>query len=316
MIKHIENEHLWCEKYRPQTIEECILKEKTKDEFNAILEGGKIPNMLLSGPPGTGKTTTAKALCKELDLDWMVINASNERGLDVIRDKIMSFASTVSLSGNGKCFILDEADHLMPATQAALRNASEDLSNGCSFIMTANYPNRIIDALHSRFVNIDFSASSKELEAMQAKFYGRVCSILENENVSYDDRILIEVIQKFFPDNRKILNRLQQYARGGNTIDQGILMSMEEVSLDGLIGAMKNKKFKQITQWSADNALNDTSVVYEKLYQRMKDYIEPDSIPDAIAILEDYQRHDSTVPSKELHLSALGTELMVTVSFK
>lgn len=311
-----DGEKLWVEKYRPTKIDQCILKSQTKSEFHQILSTGHIPNMLLSGPPGSGKTTTAKALCKELDMDWMVINASNERGLDVIRDKIMSFASTVSLGGNGKCFILDEADHLMPATQAALRNASEELSKNCSFIMTANYPNRIIDALHSRFVTIDFGADKKELERMQAEFYVRVCDILDQEQVDYDDAVLVQVVQKYFPDNRKILNKLQQYARGGNVIDTGILMSMEEVSIDKLIESIKNKKFKAIAQWAADNADNDTSVLYEKIYKELKNFVKPASIPDAIMILEEGQRWDSTVPSKELHLAAVSVELMTSLEFK
>lgn len=310
------DEKLWVEKYRPNKIRDCILKEKTKQEFLQIIKTGHIPNMMLSGPPGSGKTTAAKALCKELDLDWMIINASNERGLDVIRDRIMSFASTVSLGGNGKCFILDEGDHLMPATQAALRHASEELSKNCSFIITANYPNRIIDALHSRFVNIDFSADPKELERMQAEFYMRVVSILEQEQVDYDDAVLVQVVQKFFPDNRKILNRLQQYARGGNTIDTGILMQMEEVSIDALLKAIIDKKFKQVVQWASDNAMNDTSILYETLYKELKRVVEPNSIPDAIMILEDYQRYDSIVPSKELHLAAMATELMTSVDFR
>lgn len=315
-IAYNDSEKLWVERYRPTKIEDCILKEKTRKEFTNILETGHIPNMLLSGPPGSGKTTTAKALCKELDMDWMIVNASNERGLDVIREKIMSFASTVSLGGNGKCFILDEADHLMPATQAALRNASEELSSNCSFIMTANYPNRIIEALHSRFVTIDFGADKNELEVMQAQFYGRVCSILEQEGVEYDDAVLIQVIQKYFPDNRKILNKLQQYARGGNSIDTGILMSMEEVSIDTLIAAIHNKKFKAITQWAANNSDNDTSVLYEKIYKELKNFVEPSSIPDAIMILEEGQRWDSSVPSKELHLAAVAVELMTSLEFK
>lgn len=316
MVDIVEGEKLWVERYRPSRIEECILKEKTKKEFKEILSSGNIPNMLLSGPPGSGKTTTAKALCKELDMDWMIINASNERGLDVIREKIMSFASTVSLGGHGKCFILDEADHLMPATQAALRNASEELSRNCSFIMTANYPNRIIDALHSRFVGIDFGADKKELERMQAEFYMRVVDILDQEGVEYDDAVLVQVVQKYFPDNRKILNKLQQYARGGNIIDTGILMTMEEVSIDKLVEAIRNKKFKQITQWAANNADNDTSVLYEKLYKELKNFVEPSSIPDAIMILEEGQRWDSTVPSKELHLAAVAVELMSSLEVK
>lgn len=315
IIDYNKNEKLFVEKYRPSKIENCILKQKTRQEFNNILENGHIPNMLFSGQPGSGKTTAARALCDELDMDWIIINASNERGLDVIRDKITSFASTVSLTGNGKCVILDEADHLMPATQAALRNASEELSASCSFIMTANYPNRIIEALHSRFVTIDFNSDKKELEQMQADFYMRVCSILDNEEIEYDDTVLIQVVQKYFPDNRKILNVLQQYARSGNMVDTGILMSIEEVSIETLIKSVKNKKFKDIAQWAADNADNDTSVLYEKMYHELKTFVKPSSIPDAIMILEEGQRWDSTVPSKELHIVSVAVELMTGLEF-
>lgn len=316
MVTSNENETLWVEKYRPSTIDEVILKQETKRQFKQIAQTGDIPNMLLYGPPGCGKTSISKAMCKQLGVDWMVVNASNERGLDVIRDKIMSFASTVSLGGNGKCFILDEADHLMPATQAALRSASEELSSNCSFIMTANYPNRIIDALHSRFVGVDFGADKKELEQMQAEFFFRVTEILDLEGVTYDESVLVQVVQKYFPDNRKILNKLQQYARGGNTIDTGILMSMDEISIEGLVKAISAKKFKAITQWAADNADNDTASLYEKMYKELKQFVEPSSIPDAIMILEDHQRWDSTVPSKELHLVSCAVEMMTQLTFK
>lgn len=314
-MKFNPNESLWVEKYRPTEIADCILKSSTKTEFESIIREGKIPNLLLFGPPGTGKTTTAKALCNELDVDYIIVNASNERGLDVIRDKITTFASSVSMSGNGKCFILDEADHLLPATQAALRNASEEFSKSCSFIMTANYPNRIIPALHSRFVGIDFGADKKEMEQMQAKFFMRVLDILANEQIDYDEKALIAVIQKYFPDNRKILGILQQYGRHGK-IDEGVLMNLEEVSIDKLIEAVKNKKFKQIVQWAEDNKDNDTSSMYEKVYKGLKDWVEPSSIPDAILILQEYQKSDAIVPSKELHLSAMCTELMTTIEFK
>lgn len=311
-----ENERLWVEKYRPQNIEDCILKESTKKQFVSIVKEGNIPNLLLYGPPGTGKTTAAKAMCKELGVDWMVVNASNERGMDVLRDKIMSFASTVSLGGHGKCFILDEADHLLPATQAALRSATEELSANCSFIMTANYPNRIIDALHSRFAGIDFAADHRELERMQAEFFFRVIEILNNESVTYEEKVLVEVVQKYFPDNRKILNKLQQYARGGNCIDTGILMTMEEVSIDALIESIKSKKFKQVAQWAEDNKNNDTSSMYEKIYKSLKQWVAPSSIPDAIMTLQEYQKFDSVVPSKELHLTSLCVELMSSLEFK
>jgi DNA polymerase III delta prime subunit len=314
-MKYNAAETLWVEKYRPQTISECILKSSTATEFNSILKEGKIPNLLLYGPPGTGKTTTAKALCNELDLDYVVVNASIERGLDVIRDNITSFATTASLSGNGKCFILDEADHLLPATQAALRNASEQFSKNCSFIMTANYPNRIIPALHSRFVGIDFGADKKEMEMMQAKFFMRVLDILANEEVEYEEVALIAVIQKYFPDNRKILGILQQYGRHGK-IDAGVLMNLEEVSIDKLMQSIKTKKFKQIVQWAEDNKDNDTSSMYENIYKNLKEWVEPASIPDAILILHDYQKSDAIVPSKELHLAAMCTELMTSVEFR
>lgn len=309
------NESLWVEKYRPTTIAECILKSSTVIEFNSILEEGKVPNLLLFGPPGTGKTTAARALCNELDLDYIIINASNERGLDVIRDKITSFASSVSMSGNGKCIILDEADYLLPATQAAMRNASEEFSKSCSFIMTANYPNRIIPALHSRFVSIDFGADKKEMEVMQANFFMRIINILNNEGIEFEESALISLIQKYFPDNRKILGLLQQYGRHGK-IDAGVLMNLEEVSIDKLIESIKTKKFKQIVQWCEDNKDNDTSSMYEKIYKTLKEWVDPSSIPDAIMILQDYQKYDSIVPSKELHLSSMCTEIMTTISFK
>lgn len=309
------SEFAWVERYRPKTVKECILKKKTKEQFLDIVDKGHIQNMLLFGHPGSGKTTVAKALCLELGLDWMIINASNERGLDVIRDHITSFCSTVSLSGNGKCFILDEADHLLPATQAALRNATEEFSKYCSFIMTANYPNRIIEPLHSRFVGIDFNAEKSELLNMQAEFYGRVTKILKNEKVEWDDKVLIRVIQKFFPDNRRILNLLQNYGRHG-MIDEGILMEIEEISIDVFIEAIKNKKFKEVTQFAVDQSNNDTSMIYQKLYRGLNGIIKPNCIPDVIQTLEDYQRYDAIVPSKELHIAALGTELIMMSEFK
>lgn len=311
-----QKEPLWVERYRPKKVEHCILNKENQRALEAIVKDGHVPNMLFYGPPGTGKTTAAKAICQELGLDWTVVNASNERGLDMIREKIYGFASTVSLGGDGKCFILDEADYLTPNAQSALRAASEELSDNCSFIMTANYPNRIIEALHSRFTGMDFSASKEDADRMQAEFFFRLTEILANESVEYDERVVAQVVSKFFPDNRKILNRLQHYAKGGNVIDEGILMEIEEVNIDSLIDAIKDKKFGLVKQWAADNKDNDTSVLYEGLYHRLRDHIVADDIPDAIMILEEAQRYDSVVPSKELHLASTAVELMMGVDFK
>jgi len=310
-----EKEKAWVEKYRPLTIEDCILPAHMKKIFLEIIKDGYIPNMLFHGSQGTGKTTVARALCEELGVDYIIINASDERGLDMLRTKVTDFASTVSLSGNGKCIILDESDHLLPATQAAFRNSLEALSANCSFIWTANYPSRIIPALHSRLANVDFKINEDELEQLQAQFFMRVCDILNNEHITYDETVLYHVIVRFFPDNRKIIQELQQYSKSG-VIDEGILMAIKEIQLQDLIVSIKNRKFKEIRQWAADNSGNDLSSMYEKLYNELVPYITPDTIGFAIRVLDDYQRWDATVPSKELHVAALCVDLMLGVEFK
>jgi len=451
-----EKEKAWVEKYRPLTIEDCILPAHMKKIFLEIIKDGYIPNMLFHGSQGTGKTTVARALCEELGVDYIIINASDERGLDMLRTKVTDFASTVSLSGNGKCIVLDEClsedeyvlvgstdnyvatqlknleygveypivsfnmdtskfendtgklisdkedtlyeveledgrtivlnskhpfivnnnghiqeksidsglsigdtivcycnelqnvksikklgigrvrnltvdknhtfvngngivthncDHLLPATQAAFRNSLEALSANCSFIWTANYPSRIIPALHSRLANVDFKINEDELEQLQAKFFMRVCDILNNEHITYDETVLYHVIVRFFPDNRKIIQELQQYSKSG-VIDEGILMAIKEIQLQDLIVSIKNRKFKEIRQWAADNSGNDLSTMYEKLYNELVPSITPDTIGFAIRVLDDYQRWDATVPSKELHVAALCVDLMLGVEFK
>lgn len=307
---------LWVEKYRPDCIADCILSTDVEEQFKGILKTGIVTPMLMYGSPGTGKTTSAIAICKELGLDWTIVNASNERGMDVIRDKIMSFASTVSLTGNGKCFILDEGDHLLPATQAALRGVTEELSGNCSFIITANYPNRMIDAIHSRFNGVNFNLSPRDAEVMQAKTFMRVIDILTKEGVEFDESVVVSVVKNFFPDIRKILNRLQQYAMKRSCIDEGILTILDNMSVDVFVDIVKNRKFKDLTQWAVDNSLDDTSMLYENIYKAIRSELKNDSIPDVILVLEDYQRSDAMVPSKELHLTAMGTELMATAVFK
>lgn len=311
-----KDEKLWVERFRPECIADCILPAILEKQFNEIVAKGYIPNMLFHGSAGVGKTTVARALCEMLGVDYIIINASNERGLDVLRSRVMDFASTVSFSDKGKCIILDEADHLLPDTQAAFRNSLEALSSNCSFIFTANYPNRIIPPLHSRLSSIEFKpADAAEMEKLQARFFMRLTEILKHENIGYDEIVLYHVVRRFYPDSRKILNELQQYSMSG-VIDEGILTTIQEIKLDELIVNIKDRKFKFIRQWAADNAGNDLSSIYEKLYHSLLPMLNPDSIPDAILILEQYQRYDSIVMSRELHAAALCVELMMTVEFK
>lgn len=308
-------EPLWVERYRPQRIADCILPKKLITQFTDIVKSGRIPNLLLAGTAGTGKTTVAKALCNELNVDWIIINASEDNGIDLIRNKIRDFASTVSFSDAGKCVILDEADALTPAAQSALRGGLESFSQTCSFIFTCNYPSKIIDPLHSRTVRVDYEIPKAEQAAIQAQFFKRVCAILANEGIKYDQLTVATLIQKFFPDNRRILGQLQQYGRGGE-IDAGILNDLQEVSIDGLIKSMKSKKFGEVRQWAAENSNNDLGSLYTKLYKGLKDHVEPASIPEAILILEDSQRYHTTVPDVELHVAAMCVSLMSSVSFK
>jgi replication factor C small subunit len=308
---------LWVEKYRPQVLDDCILPKRIKDQFQDVVDSGDIPNMLYYGSAGVGKTTVAKAICKMLNVDWMIINISEESGIDTMRTKIRDFASTRSLTGGSgkKCVILDEFDHASSNLQAGLRGFIESFSKTCSFIMTCNYPNRIMDAIHSRTVGYDFSITKEESVKMQAQFFKRVCDILENENVEYDKKVVVKVVKKFAPDNRRILNQLQQYGKAG-VIDEGILIDMEEMTIENLVKSMKDKKFKAVRQWCAENAKNDLTNTYTMLYQELSNVIEPSSIPNAVLVIGEYQRYDSVVPDKEIHICALATELMMNVDFK
>ena len=315
MISFNDKEPVWVEKYRPQTIEDCILPDSIKNQFKNILKSGHIPTMLLTGGPGTGKTTIAKAMCKEMGVDWIIINASDENGIETIRTKIKDFASTISLSNKGKCVILDEADNLTPAAQSAFRGAIEAFSRNCSFIFTCNFPNRIIEPIHSRSIKIVFEIKKDEAVKLQVEFFKRISEILDNEKIEYDKKSVITLIQKFFPDNRKILDQIQHFSKAG-IIGPEILINLSDTNVENLIKAIKSKKFKDVGQWCADNKDNDLSSLYSKLYKMMKDQIIPDSIPEMILTIEDYQRYDSIVPDKEIHLTALCVTLMMQVSFK
>lgn len=309
------NENLWVEKYRPKTIEECILPKRIRAQFQDIVKSGSIPNLLLAGGAGTGKTTIARALCHELSMDWIIINCSEDSGIDLLRTRIRDFASTVSFSDAGKCIILDEFDYASPNLQAGMRNAMEEFSKTCSFILTCNFPNRIIDPIHSRTVTISFEVSKEELQVLQTALYKRVLQILENENIKFDAKAVAKLIQKFYPDNRRVLGQLQQYGRSGE-IDAGVLMDLNDIGIEALVEAMKKKSFKEVKQWCVENSQNDISNLYTKLYKALPSQIEGNSIPEAILIINEYQRYDSIVPDRELHCAALCVQLMMTLSFK
>lgn len=309
-------EVVWNERYRPMNIDDVIAPVDIKKQFKGVAESKRIGNMLLSGMHGTGKTTLARALCRELGLDYIVINASEERGLDLIRDTIKDFASRTSLTGNGKCVILDEADHIAGLTQAALRNAMEGYSKSCSFILTCNYPNKIIPELHSRIHHdIKFTIPDGERNGLMKQMLQRTEDILKNEGIEYDRKSVAFVVNHYFPDNRKILNKLDAYAKTGK-IDEGILNELGSVSIKEVVKFMRDKDFKKIRQWCAENAHNDIESMYSNMYQNMTSFLDKSSIPEAILIFEDYQRHDGNVPDREIHVAAMCTEMMMRLKFK
>jgi DNA polymerase III delta prime subunit len=308
-------EHLlWTEKYRPQTIEDCILPDRLKKPFQEYVNQKEIPNLLLSGGAGVGKTTVAKAMCNEIGCDFMVINGSDESGIDTFRTKIKNYASSMSLSGGRKVIIIDEADYLNPnSTQPALRNAIEEFAGNCSFIFTCNYKNRIIDPLHSRCAVIDFGLKNGEKAKMAAAFFKRIQTILQSESVDADDKVLAELIKKHFPDFRRVLNELQRYSQFGK-IDTGILTQIADVSIDELTKSISSKDFASIRKWVATHEI-DSTVLYRKIYDSLYDVMKPQSIPQAVIILADYQYKAAFVADQEVNTVACLTELMVSCEF-
>jgi len=309
-------EYLWVEKYRPQTIEDTILPVALKDTFRQILENKELPNLLFTGTAGVGKTTVAKAICNELDLDYLLINGSEEGNIDTLRHKIKQFASTVSLQGGYKVVILDEADYLNPqSTQPALRGFIEEFSNNCRFIMTCNFKNRIIEPLHSRCSVVEFNVKKNDLAELCSSFMARVTTILNSEQCGYDEPVIAELIMKHMPDWRRVLNELQRYSLSGN-IDSGILVNIQEVSLNNLMAAMKDKNFKQMRQWVTDNIDVEPAALFRKIYDNMYEHVDPQSIPQLVLILADYQYKNSFVADHELNMVACCTEIMAGVKFK
>ena len=305
---------LWVEKYRPKTIQECILPDQLQNTFSKIVANGEIPNMLFTGTAGLGKTTVAKAICNELDLDYIIINGSEEGNIDTLRGKIKQFASSVSLSGGYKVVILDEADYLNPqSTQPALRGFIEEFSDNCRFILTCNFKNRIIEPLHSRCGVYEFNTSKKDMVPLAEKFLGRLEFILQNENVEFNKKVLIELIMKYAPDWRRIINECQRNSISG-TLSLDALHTTS--NYDDLFTFLRSKDFKKMRVWVANNIDTDASAIFRALYDRMNDKVEAASVPQLVLILADYQYKNAFVADHELNVVACLTEVMANVSFK
>lgn len=306
---------LWVEKYRPKTVSDIVLPQSLKQTFQKIVASKELPNMLFTGTAGLGKTTVARALCNELGCDYILINGSEEGNIDTLRTKIKQFASSVSLQGGYKVVILDEADYLNPqSTQPALRGFIEEFSKNCRFILTCNFKNRIIEPLHSRCGVYEFNTSKKSMIELCESFMDRCKTILDNEQVEYDAKPVAELIMKFAPDWRRVLNELQRYSVNGK-IDSGIINNLQDKNFDDLFSHLKNKNFKSMRSWVVNNIDTDASAIFRAIYDRMSDKVAPQSIPQLVLLLADYQYKNAFVADHELNVVACLTEVMSDVQF-
>ena len=311
------DDFLWVEKYRPHKISDCVLPSDLQEPFSDFVDQGKVPNLILTGGPGTGKTTAAKALCDETKTDFLMVNGSDEgRSIDIVRTTLNQFCSSVSMTGNRKAIIMDEADYMnADSVQPALRGFIEKFGNNVSFLFTCNYPNRIIDPIHSRCAVFDFSIPLNEKPKLAERYLFLCEEILGKEGIEFDRKVLIQLIMKHFPDFRRVLNELQRYSSSGR-IDTGILTSLEEVNVGELVSSLKGKKFSEVRKWTNSNMDTDTARIFRKLYDSLSSHLKPQSVPQAVLIIADYQYKSAFVVDQEINLVACLTVIMVECEFK
>ena len=307
---------LWVEKYRPRTIEDCILPESIKKTLRDVVSQNKIPNMMFTGTSGIGKTTAARAICNETQADYLIINGSDDgRMIDTLRTKLTQFCSTISLSGSRKVVIIDEADYMnADSVQPAMRNFTERFADNCSFIFTCNYKNRIIEPIHSRCAVIDFSLKNGEKQVIAARFMKRVEGILTDESIDYDKEVIAKLVLKHFPDFRRVLNELQRYSTSGE-INSGVLANIKEMNLKELIDSLREKNFSKMRQWVVANVDNDPATVYRKIYDELYNVVDKGSIPQAVLTIAEYQYKSAFVADQEINLVACLVELMAECEF-
>ena len=314
----MEKKFLWVEQYRPRTIEECILPDSIKDSFKAFIEQGEIPNLLLSGTAGIGKTTVAKALCDQLGASYIVINGSDEgRFLDTVRTRVRTFATTVSLtsSTSHKVVIIDEADNTTSDVQLSLRTAVEEFHTNCRFIFTCNFPHKIIEPLHSRCTVIDFKIKNGNKPVLQAQFFKRLKTILDENSIEHDDKILMKLITRYYPDWRRLINETQRHAATGK-VDSSILVDIADIKLEDLVRSLKNKEFTVVRKWVVDNIDNDPAIILRRIYDSLYESLKGPSIPEAVLIIAKYQYQIEFVADQEINMLACLTEIMMSCEFK
>ncbi len=314
----MSKEFLWVEKYRPNKVKDCILPDSIKEVFQGFVNQGELPNLLLSGTAGVGKTTIAKALCEEIGASYIVINGSDEgRFLDTVRNRVRQFATTISLTSGAshKVVIIDEADNTTNDVQLSLRTAVEEFHGNCRFIFTCNFINKIIEPLHSRCTVVDFRIKPEQATTLQGQFFTRLISILKSENVTYEDRVLAKLVKRYYPDWRRLINECQRYAATGS-ISSAILVDVADVNLDTLLSSLKKKEFTNVKNWVVQNMDNDPSMVMRKIYDSIYNVLKPPSIPEAVLIMAKYMRDITLVPDQEINLLACLTEIMMSCEFK